>query len=155
MTEHGLIAGGWLLRWGNGRRQFGVCEIKHTRNRRTGKTTTTRTIRLSRHLALLNTDAEVRDTILHEIAHALAGTKHGHDEVWKQTCRRIGANPRRLMDDTVHTPAARYQLTCPSCRKVLANRHRVMRESHLRRAYCRWCGPDTMGKLLMTDTMQP
>lgn len=36
---------------------------------------------------------EVRDTILHEIAHAMTpGAGHGKD--WKAVCRRIGAIPR-------------------------------------------------------------
>jgi len=36
-------------------------------------------------------DELVRDTLLHEIAHALVGTAHGHDEVWKAKCLEIGA----------------------------------------------------------------
>jgi predicted SprT family Zn-dependent metalloprotease len=41
-------------------------------------------------------EEEVTDTILHEIAHALAGNTAGHGERWKQACRKIGANPYRL-----------------------------------------------------------
>lgn len=33
------------------------------------------------------------DTILHEIAHALTGYEHGHDEVWQKKCVEIGAIP--------------------------------------------------------------
>ena len=32
----------------------------------------------------------IRDTILHEIAHALVGPCHGHDAVWRQKAREIG-----------------------------------------------------------------
>lgn len=36
--------------------------------------------------------AEVRDTILHEIAHALT-PGHGHDEVWQAKAMQVGARP--------------------------------------------------------------
>lgn len=38
----------------------------------------------------------IENTLLHEIAHAIAGEGHGHDEYWKSVCRRIGAKPARL-----------------------------------------------------------
>lgn len=34
----------------------------------------------------------VRLVILHEIAHAMVGTSHGHDEVWKKKCLEIGGD---------------------------------------------------------------
>lgn len=34
---------------------------------------------------------DLTDVILHEIAHALVGPKHDHDEVWKAKAIRIGA----------------------------------------------------------------
>ena len=46
---------------------------------------------------------EVRDTILHEIAHALVGPGHGHDAVWKAKCVEVGAKPE----------AAAATPTCP------------------------------------------
>jgi len=59
MQQHGLV--GWTFKFDHARRRFGCCNF------------TRRTISLSRPLTFLNDDAEVRDTILHEIAHALAG----------------------------------------------------------------------------------
>ena len=38
---------------------------------------------------------EMVDTILHEIAHAIAGAQHGHDTVWKATAERIGCTAER------------------------------------------------------------
>jgi predicted SprT family Zn-dependent metalloprotease len=38
---------------------------------------------------------QVTDTILHEIAHALAGSGAGHGWKWQQQCRIVGANPTR------------------------------------------------------------
>jgi hypothetical protein len=44
----------------------------------------------------------VRDTVLHEIAHARVGCGHRHDEVWQQECRRIGARPEPQSTFTKH-----------------------------------------------------
>ena len=38
---------------------------------------------------------EIVDTILHEIAHAIVGPKHGHDATWKAAARRIGGTAER------------------------------------------------------------
>ena len=80
MAEHGL--GDWSFAFDHARRRFGACN--YTRRR----------ISLSRPLVLLNEIDAVRDTILHEISHALCpGDKHGPR--WRATCRRIGATPKR------------------------------------------------------------
>src|SRR5690606_30442239 len=46
----------------------------------------------------LNSEVDVTDTILHEIAHALAGYDAGHGPVWQTMCRRVGANPHISAD---------------------------------------------------------
>src|SRR5580704_1150694 len=68
-------------------RRAGVCyyPTKNTRGR----------IELSSHFAERNSDEMIRDTILHEIAHALVGPGHGHDAVWQAKCVEIGAKPER------------------------------------------------------------
>ena len=84
--------------------------------------------------------------LLHEIAHALAGVKHGHGPAWKAVCRRIGADPTRL-DRTATLPDAPYELFCPGCKMVIARRHRRIRRSVLRRSGCRRCGRPSVGRL--------
>jgi predicted SprT family Zn-dependent metalloprotease len=54
-----------------------------------------RTMFLANGLILQNSKENIIDTILHEISHFLVGPGHGHDFVWKQCCRRIGARPVR------------------------------------------------------------
>ena len=49
------------------KRRAGVCRFA------------TQTLGLSAPLTTLHSEVEVRDTILHEIAHALVGPRHGHD----------------------------------------------------------------------------
>jgi len=92
------------------------------RNRLTGEVTPTR-IRLSSHWMPKISDAEVRDTILHEIAHALTpGARHG--PAWKAMCRRIGANPNRTADlppetvMVVRKATSNYRAVCTKCDNV-------------------------------------
>lgn len=47
--------------------------------------------------------AEIKDTMLHEIAHALAYLRYGvkgcgHGKLWKKTCVEIGAEPKRVKE---------------------------------------------------------
>jgi len=108
MDVHGLSD--WAFKWGNARSQIGATD--HQR----------RTIRLSRAFAELWGPEGMRDTVLHEIAHALAGTDHGHDSTWRAICRRIGAKPERLAsEDDGPAPLMRYTGTCP-------NGHTVQRQ---------------------------
>lgn len=133
MVQHGLTD--WLFRWGRGKLRLGSCNY------------TRRTISLSGHYVDLNDEEHVRDTILHEIAHALTGPKNGHNHVWKDICRRIGADPTRL-DRIATVPEAPYELYCPGCEQVIAKRYRRVSELNLRRHGCRYCGPKSRGKLV-------
>jgi predicted SprT family Zn-dependent metalloprotease len=96
----------------------------------------------------LNSDEEVRDPILHEIAHAIAGLKNGHNPVWKSICRRIGARPDRLAGEEVEVIQGRYVIHCPCCGSDLARRHRRVNSIRLARSYCRSCGPASKGRLV-------
>ena len=48
------------------------------------------------------TRAEIEDTLLHEIAHALVGYAHHHDAVWQAAARAIGCTAERC-HDVAHT----------------------------------------------------
>ena len=73
-----------------------------------------RRITLSRHLMALYDEAEVRETVLHEIAHARVGAAHGHDAVWAAEARRIGSNGRRLIAAEAPRVEGRWTGTCPA-----------------------------------------
>lgn len=105
MDAHGLTR--WRLQFDNALRRFGGCS------------TTAAIITLSRPLVALNTEERVRDTILHEIAHALVGARHGHDRVWRAKAREIGCSASRCYDEseTVTAPM-KYTATCPNCRQT-------------------------------------
>lgn len=81
----------------------------------------TREISLSAPLMRLQEAPEVRETILHEIAHALVGPHHQHDEVWRRTAQRIGASGERMLrTHAVVTPE--WTGICPNGH--VAHRHR-------------------------------
>lgn len=101
MKHHGLQ--GWAVRLDHARRRAGCC-YHHSR-----------TISLSRVLLRDYPPGAVDDVILHEIAHALVGAKRGHDQVWKATASRIGANPRASLSGELPTPEAPWIGTCPRC----------------------------------------
>lgn len=106
MEKHSLIDKGWYFDFDNARRRFGCCD------------STYRKITMSKHLTLLNDEAEVRDTILHEIAHALVGAEHGHNQIWKKKAIEIGCNGKQYYDSSVVvTPPPNYLAICPNCKK--------------------------------------
>jgi predicted SprT family Zn-dependent metalloprotease len=121
---HGLRT--WSFGFNRRKRALGVCLFRRRR------------VELSVHLVDgANDDAEIRDTLLHEIAHALTGPEHGHDDVWKEVCRRIGARPERLAHGA-DMPSGRWQARCRGC-GVLHHRHR--KPLRLHGWFCRGCGP--------------
>lgn len=85
---------------------------------------------------------EFKDTVLHEIARAITGyvngRGHGHDYLWKQWCRRLGANPSRLSNTDWHAPV-KYIYTCPKCGRQV-KRATKWRVSHACGDCCRKYG---------------
>jgi predicted SprT family Zn-dependent metalloprotease len=120
MLQHSLAA--WSLRLSSAARRLGSCSYR------------TRTIRLSRHLLLNNPWPEVRETMLHEIAHALVGQAHGHDAVWKAKAAALGASPRSCAArGSVVMPEPRWEAWCPRCKVTAGRYHR--RPPRWRRGY--------------------
>lgn len=48
---------------------------------------------LNAHHIDTHPDVEVIDTIRHEVAHAIVGTEHGHNDIWKAKAVELGAAP--------------------------------------------------------------
>lgn len=95
----------WYLEWSDARSYAGQCSHKRE------------VIKLSKPWmkANLGDEALIRDIILHEIAHALAGPRAGHGPVWKRWARTVGATP---LYRTTHgnQPQYPYQAYCTNTR---------------------------------------
>lgn len=77
--------------------------------------------------------AQVRDTILHEIAHAICGPRHRHDAEWRRVAASLGCSGDRC-HTVEHTPAP-WLGEC-GCGRTF-RRHRLQRK--LRSARCAAC----------------
>lgn len=57
-------------------------------------------------------------TISHEVAHALSGSTHGHDEVWKKNCLELGGTGNSITEypQSLYTHKNFPWIgTCPTC----------------------------------------
>jgi predicted SprT family Zn-dependent metalloprotease len=122
MNQHGLA--NWQLQIDDCKVRFGQCSYRN------------HCISLSRVLIGLNDLENVRDTILHEIAHAL--TPHAdHGRLWKLTAQSIGARPVACYSSAhVKTPLAPWHAYCPKCHTEI-KRHRMSRALLTGKYYCK------------------
>ena len=105
MIKHGLH--GWSFGLTDAKRQLGVCKYRSKR------------IEISEYYALNSPAQSVLDTLLHEIAHAIAGPAARHGPAWKAVAIRLGAMPRACdsSGQAVVEPGD-WQATCPACKKI-------------------------------------
>ena len=133
LNEHGLSH--WNVTFDRAKRRAGSCRYKSS------------TITLSKHLVQLYTVDQVRETILHEIAHALVGPTHRHNATWQAKAREIGASGRRTIGEGAPTAPAPWVGTCP-------NGHRVQRfRRPSRPASCVRCSRTFSLKYIFTWTL--
>ncbi len=139
LDEHGLQD--WAFGWDRARRRLGVC--------RTQK----KLITLSVFFVRANTDntAEIHDTVLHEIAHALAWIRYAdrtHGARWKAVCREIGAVPRAAAKaNSIRVTTYKYSLRLKTTGQIIACYHRKPAMArHLKRIALK-DKPDTRGHL--------
>ncbi len=121
---------GWTFHWDEAKTLHGRCYHRSKR------------ITLSRPIALLNTEEAAEDTLLHEIAHALAGPKAHHGPAWKAVARSIGCTATRCAPATAARVPAPWEATCECGKKF--KRHR--RSS--RKMWCSACVRANGGKML-------
>ncbi|NHA66822.1 SprT-like domain-containing protein [Phycicoccus flavus] len=100
LREHGLE--GWTVVADRAKTRAGVCRFGR------------REIGISGPLTALHPEEEVRDTLLHEIAHALVGPEHGHDAVWRATAVRIGCSGERCVSPDAPRVPGDWVGRCPA-----------------------------------------
>ena len=125
MDHYGLTDRGWHFQFSNTKHTIGECV--HDK----------KLIKASQHFLLKSDPAVNTDTLLHEIAHALVGANHGHDEVWERKAIELGADPYAKCSNAVSTARYNYRIECPSC-GAKAYRYRLKRVMH--GATCPDCG---------------
>lgn len=162
MTKHGLMKHGYKFQWDNRSSRFGA----HSGPKRI--------IFLSKRLTFLNDEEEVKDTILHEIAHALDYIRNGfcyryapssslhcrgkrlvHDEVWKDICREIGCKPHRCYTDkevtspTRKTREVKWHVIHKDTGEVCFKYKRRPNRKNWERIYIEGRKSETLGKLIL------
>jgi len=125
MKEHELLKVGWTYSFDQANSRFGWCDFnkKH--------------ISISEPICLLNEGTNfpvIKDTILHEIAHALTYEQYGntakpHGKEWQEIAKQIGCNGERCYNSRkVIAPEPKYKYKCPKCGYTY-NRYRKISKS--------------------------
>lgn len=113
----------WTFGFDNAKRRAGVCDFTHRR------------ITVSRYISARNDDDEVHQTLLHEVAHAIAGPGAGHGARWKRIARDLGYVGGTTHHGETPTELAPWVGRCPAGHTVY--RYRRPKGS----SSCRACAP--------------
>lgn len=97
----------YKLRVNKNTSRLGVCNYKK------------QTIYISLHHIQTSTADEVKNTILHEIAHSLCKGE-GHNHIWKKTFKELGGEGERLASEEISKKFVseikyKYTYVCPTC----------------------------------------
>ena len=111
----------WSFGFDSGRRRAGLCSYNDKK------------ITVSKYLSLVHKIDDVRQTVLHEIAHAICGPKEGHGKKWLATAKSIGYRNETYTGDEIAKEFAPYSGVCP-------NGHQHYRYQRPKRLYsCHIC----------------
>lgn len=120
---------GWRFRFSVSKNRLGSCN--HTQKE----------IILSAPISEINEVDSVKNTILHEIAHALVGGGQGHNYIWQQVCEEIGGIPERLSSNHIRVKG-KYRYICPKCGYI----REMYKKSRVKRACGECCKKYNNGK---------
>jgi predicted SprT family Zn-dependent metalloprotease len=93
---------GWSFGFDNAKTRAGLCNY------------TAKRITVSKYLAARYDDDEIHQVLLHEVAHAMAGTKAGHGPQWRAVGKDIGYIGKRLHDGAIADELAPWVGHCPA-----------------------------------------
>ena len=131
--QHGLE--GWSFKFDRAIKRAGSCHF--------GK----KVITLSVHM-IMRADIsleQIDNILLHEIAHALVGHQHGHNNVWRSKAMEIGCDGARC-HSLVFTPPPRFRLECP-CGACNVTRMRVKAKTWERKICSKCSAPIIVSRL--------
>ncbi|ROQ37327.1 SprT-like family protein [Frondihabitans sp. PhB188] len=92
----------WTFGFDNAKTRAGLCNYASKR------------ITVSRHLAGRYDDDEIHQVLLHEVAHAIAGSRAGHGPKWATTAADLGYIGGRLHDGAIASELAPWVGRCPA-----------------------------------------
>jgi len=122
----------WSFAFDNAKRRAGQCDFSRKR------------ITVSRYLAARYDDDTNHQTLLHEVAHALAGRAAGHGKAWKRIARDLGYVGGTTHDGETATELAPWVGTCPGGHTVYRHRRPARASS------CVKCAPTFDRRFLFT-----
>lgn len=109
MQTHGLV--NWKFIFDRAKTRAGCCNF------------TDKTISISKlFIASTSGNDGFRNTLLHEIAHALVGMDGGHGPEWKRVAIRIGCDGKRCFKNAFSE--CRFMVSC-ECGLVNVSRHKI------------------------------
>lgn len=92
----------WSFAFDNAKTRAGLCNYTDKR------------ISVSKYLAARYEDDEIHQVLLHEVAHAMAGTRAGHGANWKKIAAELGYEGKRLHDGETASEFAPWVGACPA-----------------------------------------
>ena len=125
MTIHGLTRKGWTFAFDKAKRRRGCCKCHKKQI----------TVSIYHLRDWPDNRSDVRETILHEIAHGLCDDNEGHGPEWKRTAQRIGATPSRATCVPMDVP----YLWTGACTGRTHQAHRKRRRAVYK---CKCCGSE-------------
>lgn len=130
LQEH--LPASWGFAFDRAVRRAGACDYERRR------------ITVSRHLVERAAVDEVRQVLLHEIAHAQAGHRAAHGPRWRAAAERLGYTGGRLHEEPIAEDRATWTGTCPAGHE----HHRFRRPT--RPSSCARCSPRFSRSALIT-----
>lgn len=122
LSTHNL--GGWIVKVEDIGQLLGQCDYKK------------QTIVVGDYYLHNNPTDMVRDTLRHEVAHALT-PGHNHDAVWRAMAAMLGAVPRACYKNA-KMPLGKFVASCPKCTRVYSKNRLHYKDGY----YCKDCGKD-------------
>ena len=87
-----------------------------------------KTIYLSMPFVLLNEELQVKNVILHEIAHALLPRNVGHSQQWKRKAIEIGCDGQRVAKNIIRVEG-KIKYKCSNCKQIISTHRKLRRIS--------------------------
>jgi len=123
LMNHNLKNKGWSFKLlTTSKRQHGYCDY------------TNKVIAISKYYIGTEFFNELRDTVLHEIAHALTPGEH-HSKKWKNICLRLRIKPERVTYTILIE--RKWLILCEQC-GIIGESHRKLKTKN----YCNKCKND-------------